>query len=433
MRTDIAIVGGGCGALWLHYWAIEAGLQSCLLSSVAGLGGFATSNGQNRLHSGAMYVLAGQTGLPCEAMIRECAESRRLMKEVLGSRFDQLVAGSRGLYLFHSEAETSEAETRLSSYPQLMWRRLNRREDDDTLNKLASVFAAHRWAIETEEPAFDQALSLTAIAELCGRRRGANQHIAFGHPSEVSLTSFSGGWEVSVGGVPAVRATRVVFALGAYNQAMEARLRGLMSADQAHRAEIDRTLIAVWRPQLFDIPVAIQRPRIDDGSVAGHITLLPQGGSTTITTGMRMATRSVLDPADFSVWTQTLRGLGELLRSEIQPNLYEKLPPLEIRVCQKTNNIAKEGTSHPYSQFGKRHYNWHSPPENPDIFFYSPGKWTLAARGGQQFISTVALDIHLKQLDQQNLQLVDQVSSTALNLSSPSKWPSFDVRDIGDA
>ena len=79
MKTDLAIVGGGCAALWLYHLASQMGRDVRLIHPRRGFGGYATTNGQNRAHTGVMYVLANKDDEAVSRMIAECSINRRIV------------------------------------------------------------------------------------------------------------------------------------------------------------------------------------------------------------------------------------------------------------------------------------------------------------------------------------------------------------------
>src|ERR1700724_3484163 len=56
MHCDVAIIGGGCGALWLSYELARRKRSVVLLEASPDLARYASTRGQNRLHNGALYA-----------------------------------------------------------------------------------------------------------------------------------------------------------------------------------------------------------------------------------------------------------------------------------------------------------------------------------------------------------------------------------------
>lgn len=387
MDIDLAIFGSGCGALWLLREFTRRRYKAIAFAESSSLGAFASTRGQNRLHSGAMYVVANEPQPRLSNMVQACQRGGALLQEYIAEHAPGARSQEESIYAYSNESAYNDAVYCLrQSTPSIAFDC----HRTDTLPRRFLDFLELRsnasWIITTDETSFDSSAILTALvselsamhAKLVQTRQAL---------TGVHIERRDSEWAITIDGAT-YRAGAVVFACGVLNSHfMKMHMEEEPAAtDEWFHRTTDRSLIRVLNSQLSRRIISFQNA----GNVA-HLALTPTGCTTAITTGGEFDVGEVKDVNDLRPWRDGdipfVRALGSCL-----PHLgVNSQVGIHAYACQKHNNFDHPNNSHPLSSYGRRHFSWLASNTSPTAYFYCPGKWTLAALAANEFADAFAI------------------------------------------
>jgi hypothetical protein len=138
----------------------------------------------------------------------------------------------------------------------------------------------------------------------------------------------------------------------------------------------NETAIMVVHRRLFPRIISLQ-----EVENVQFLTLIPFEEATSVAAGT--------EPRELRVYPDVLPLMSErdnvaVAMQNRLPRLGEFLPvPTHFYGREKNDNNNHPDNSRPLSQYGTRHYFWIEPQCLQNIFFYCPGKWTLASIGAK--------------------------------------------------
>jgi hypothetical protein len=231
------------------------------------------------------------------------------------------------------------------------------------------------------EIAFDSELLLSALAREAAKF-GAKFLTDSPSVAELETVDVDGGWSIRHEHREIVRSKVVVYATGTLRFPLLERLlpksRDSFQVD-AFGASTNKSLILVIHAPILKRVVCLQGVK-----GVNFIACMPMGDRTSITFGIRPT--GLRDPSDMQVRDEPelFNRLARTLVSSM-PGLGPMLPlESHFYMCQKIDNIRHP--ANPYRDMGVRHYFWLESAEIPNIFFYTPGKFTIASVAAKAFV-----------------------------------------------
>jgi glycine/D-amino acid oxidase-like deaminating enzyme len=366
MKTQVIVLGGGCGGLWLVHELARQHYASVLMDG-PNIGGYASTRNQSWLHTGAFYALANQVDI-----VQQCVRGRDTLlkfcdKWARGAVEDQSrsKARSRCLFLFEELRQAKNFGKRLKdlSLEAEILEGSELKKLEPILSSRASGSAVPRYGVRTLDAPFDSYRIMRGLVNAA-----FSYGVAFYRsiPGDLSTISVSGGnvgqdWSVSCGTFTA-EAPIVVCAAGALN----ARLLH-KSTGSAAGLTVQKCLVAVFHQRLCENILVVRN--VD----SGQPNLVPFAGGTTVNLGA--LDRVSLDDDD-KLWPEPYADFTRQL-THFLPGIV-KYPGCGVHfyVCQKLNNTNDQRNQYPLDDRGARHFFWLETQQN--FFHYYPGKFTTA-------------------------------------------------------
>ena len=369
MKVQVAILGGGCGGLWLlHELARD---YSCLLVDSQVLARFASTRNQGWLQSGAFYAMIGE-----DEAASECGRGSDEWQNFCDQHCPDAVETDSGcLVLFATKEEAEETAQKLERVLQLTPRLVNRA----TFLKLEPVLHPAqqlRYGLLTGDHHIDTYRALTEVRDQ-SLAHGARFHLAETGLEALQISHAHGLWEIRDGTQEIAQAQILVYATGALTPLLLQRQTGNECG-----LSIQNALVAVLHQRICHNLLLVQT-----GDSFG-LNVVPFHGGASI----NLARKDWLidDPFDdeIRVEADTYAELADNLMWFV-PGLLEYLPcQMHFYVCQKLNNTDHLSNPYPDSKFGLRHYFWIKPKDA--LYCFSPGKFTTAPIAAQELAAVLA-------------------------------------------
>lgn len=382
MHYHATIVGGGCGGLWLLHELVERGYRATLLET-GQLGRYASTHGQNRLHTGALYALV-------------YGESQGRLIAASSAGFDDLIRFSERyapgailrdspgcLYIYQNEERFNTAVSNIGKNSGTGLRPLSQVEINSSEFEDVKILVPYlRHALISPEVVFNPELLLSSVASR-SLRQGATIISTLPSFDKLHIVQSNNGWSIQHAGAEILTSNVVIYAAGILNAFILERLLTLhkdVNLVSTFKNALDLTRISILHEPLLKRIVCFQ-----DVTTLGHISAMPIGNTTSITSGGG-GMNELIDPSDVSVPNQPgYEGILAEMVTRCMPGILRSFPiPTHFYMCQKVNNV-----DHPLNPFrgaGARHFFWIEPTELPNVFFYTPGKWTIATVAAKTFV-----------------------------------------------
>jgi glycine/D-amino acid oxidase-like deaminating enzyme len=380
MRCDVVIVGGGCGGLWLLHECLSRNHSAVLLEHSSQLGRFASTHGQNRLHTGALY--AAVAGGKYSNLVKASVAGFDDLRAFSAAHVPDAIKPGPGCLYVYPEDGFSEAVINASTLPEARLRPLSSEEinsaDFDDVRRLVPEI---KNALLSPERPFDSELLMRAVLKR-SVELGAQFLQTSANFSQLELLNKGERWSVREGGREPINAKVVIYAAGVLNASIVETLLPIHNEPtlvSSYKQSINKALITVLHEQVLDRILCIQNI-----PVLSFVASMPVGGVSSIT--FQGPARRILDPADTTVpdEPELLNMLGRTL-GRYMPGIVQYLPmKAHFYMCQKLENFAHPLNLH--QGLGDRHFFWIEPPATPNVFFYTPGKWTIASIAAKQLI-----------------------------------------------
>jgi glycine/D-amino acid oxidase-like deaminating enzyme len=366
MECAAIVLGGGIGGLSVLYELASAGYD-CVLVESGGLGRFASTHGQNRLHIGAFYaVIGGDTGPT--GVAQACTDGAAAMRAFCAEFCpDALKTEARCLYVFETTTDMEEARRRIGRLgvsPRTVGAR-QLRQLEPILNSADRLTCG----LLVPEVPFDSFQIMGALLDVA-TRRGARFYESACDLTDLRVTYEKGEWKLEDGRESLV-ARVVVCAAGAKTPQM---VRALTASDAD--MVVQESLVLV-------LPgVACGRVLSVRGRARLSLDIIPfQGGVTVTASGSDVVGEAGPD------YSAMLVRLGERLQHFV-PGLIPNAPTLvRAHKCEKLNNGNDSRNRFPARRHGERHYFWIEDPEG--FFWFSPGKFTIAPLAAKRLTAEV--------------------------------------------
>lgn len=398
MDAEVIIVGGGCGGLWLLYELAKRRHSAVLLEDSDLLGRKASTRGQNRLHSGAMYVL-GHIGpdrrdTPLNNLVAACREGSRQLREFsLAYAPRGILNEPRCLYLYPTETSFHAANIRAEPFKStvpietITGQEFQKKDFADVRLLIPNA----EYGFLSEEVSFNAYELLSAVQHLA-ESQGGQIHRVAGPLIDLELSATQSGWKVCDAKNGNFQAPVVVCVAGAVNPAIMSRVIGELAGrpddidDMDQHLKPNSTLITVVHQRLFPRIISLQ-----DVANVRFLALLPLGEATSVVAGTKtQELRDLRDGPPGLSDRDDVDDVAVALQNHL-PLLGKCFPVLPIHFyrCHKIDNNNHPDNSHPLETFGSRHYFWIEPKCLQNTFYYSPGKWTFAALGAEKLADVI--------------------------------------------
>lgn len=364
--TQVVVLGGGCGGLWLLHELVSTGYPS-LLIEYGNLGDFASTHNQSWLHSGALYaVIAGETERegntklsPLWTTAQACRpafeEVRRFYPEALESQ-------SECLFLFDTEGGAKVAQQQIRELdPSIRTEIIDQHGIAKAEPMLAPVKRLEAGLLTQDLP-FNSQLILARLAERA-TAKGADFHISKSGLKNIKV-SRQDRWMIKDQDFVATAQT-LVSATGA----LIPEMREVLGDDDETEMKKDYCLVAVLHQRICNRIIVT---RTLDSRL---LNLVPFRGGTTVNLG------SMDKPHPREIGLKLYEFMAERLTQYV-PGLRQLECQAHFYICEKIANIST--SSHPKEKYGKRHYFWKDAGNS--LFHYYPGKFTLAPIAAKEFV-----------------------------------------------
>jgi L-2-hydroxyglutarate oxidase LhgO len=367
LETQVCILGGGIGGLWLQYELAEQGFDSILVDSNE-LGGYASTRNQAWLHSGSYYaVIGGNTDN--NSVARVCETSSKLLKQFSSKYCPQAIDENSGcLFVFDSDRARDKLFGRISSL-DISIRKV---EQDFIQQREPLINSSHfPFGIHSNEGSFDAHAILEALATLC-TQAGNRIYISEAKllDAVIKYDQQRSRWQIEIDNQH-ISTRGLVTAAGVLNPALLAKING-RTADMP----IERSFIGVFQERVTNGIVVMRHSKL-----RGTIMFGPTAGKTTVNVETEnIDTHSV---GNLQLNSDVLNNFANRLGQ--YTNLSES--EMYFYICEKLNNTDDARNPFPRSKHGNRHYFWTE--EEHGFFCFYPGKFIAAPLAAQKLVSTI--------------------------------------------
>ncbi len=336
-EADIAILGSGCGALWLSYEMARRGF-SCILIENGPVSAYASQRNQSWLHTGALYATIAseeQDEAKREAfrvLARECLKSaatiRRFSRRYCPSALDWT---SGCLFLYENEDKADRAESMLQSYG------LAPRRFRESIELLEPILRGSplKVGLATPDIPFEASRLLKTVLNLSISQGTQIVDCAQGLDT---LRIQQDDLQVLVEGSKIrIRARALVAAVGALANKLPAPYKW------THPVSAQRCTVAVLHKRVCNRMLVIR------SSSSKFLNLVPFRGGTTINLGSR--DRMMVDCDDQHIDELSLDEIAQSLNTYCPGLMRSNSTRMHFYVCQKVAYAGREPRS-------TRHYFW---------------------------------------------------------------------------
>ncbi len=375
LETQVVILGGGCGGLWLLFELSRNSIQALLVEHMS-LGRYASTRNQSWLHTGALYgVILSELGTEDEGLrttARACRSSFAEIREFCSrSCPDSLEHSSECLFLFNDKMGVARAQDELRRLG--IWSELLNQAEVERLEPVLSPTALLHYGLKTEDKPFDSHRILAALmheaSALGGRFYGSRCELA-----QLQISNDGHAWVVR-DSTTEVTAPVLVCSSGALIPKMLSTIQGQTGME--YGIEVQKCVVAVLHHRIC------QRILVIRDRESNWLNLVPFTGGTTVNMGL--VDESPAEVNDVEVPLSLYPEFVEKLRLFVPGMIRSVACGVHFYVCQKIRNT--ERSSHPARSFGFRHYFW--VPAGNNAFAFYPGKFTLAPLAARNFVRSL--------------------------------------------
>jgi hypothetical protein len=321
---------------------------------------------------------------------------------------DAISEGPGCVYLYPDEQKLANAVANGHEFPETGVRRVSDQEirsaDFEDVRRLVPE---GRYAIISPEVAFDAEKLMSSLAFQASIR--GVRFMNTSSLTDLDLVQTSDGWTLRESGDEIVKSQIVVYAAGILNGFIAGRLlpmHGDKALVTALKDAINKTLIVILHSSALGRILCLQE--LED---VAYVAAMPVGGALSLTFGAP-APRRVEHPSDADVPSDPdlLRVLARAIVNAM-PGLEKRLPiPAHFYMCQKIDKVDHPLNNFTGKEFGMRYFSWIEPTRLPKVFFYTPGKWTIASVAAKSFADC---------LERGSVRRRDSVNKAAVGCAAP--------------
>jgi hypothetical protein len=379
IEKQVAILGGGCAALWLLYELSQRGFEAILIDHHM-IGKFASTRNQSWLHTGALYaVSASKQESSLLHLAKTCRSEfprvRQFCEKYVPNAIDHK---SACLFLFSDHESSVQAAARVTQLGigcrELKTSEIIAREPGlfDASPPLG-MRTAPTAGFETDDFPFDSNAILVAVAQRAARMGG--DFLQVQRPlNELRYDRIDNSWNIE-DDQHQIRAQICVCASGALIPEF-----GEMFAIRTGNAafEIQKCIVAVLHKRICTNIIVFR------DLLSNYLNLVPFEWGTTVNMGASDRQRASV--GDLLIEPQKYKEFADKLFL-FTPGVTQQVPiPCHFYICQKLGNV--NDSSHPVSSFGHRHYFWREEQEN--FFLFYAGKFTLSWAAARSLLDHLA-------------------------------------------
>jgi len=369
MQKRIVILGAGCGGLWLAYEFLERKIATLLIDT-SPYAAYASTGNQGWLHSGALFAIGND-----KKTAQACDEGFKLLK-TFATKYAPDAVGhqSRGLFVFGNKLTRDKAADTLA-HSRIKARVLERSQIEALEPNLRPADLV-RYGLRTPDVPFDPHQILKAlVGRLVSFGNRFDQHYA--DLREIDLSPQNGGWLIQAGG-KRYTADVVICAAGVLNPILSNKF-----FRSQRKMPMHKSVVAVLRRRVCNNIVVVRRWESE------ILNLVPFADRVTVNFGR--TDKEIHDPGDASHWPDAIPPMARQLTNYVPGLLALAGCEANFYVCQKLGNCDGAFCSHPAKDFGNRHYSWIR--EGKGVFFYNPGKFTIAPVGARALADEITSEI----------------------------------------
>jgi glycine/D-amino acid oxidase-like deaminating enzyme len=355
-ETQVCILGGGIGGLWLQYELARQGFDSVLIDCKE-LCGYASTRNQAWLHSGAYYGVIGGT-TDAHGVARVCEVSSKLLKQFCADCCPHAIDEHSGcLFVFDSERARDKLFTHISPLNVNV-----QRVDRSFIEKKEPLINSEYFpfGIDSAEGSFDAREIAKALQAQCG---GAGSRIYISRAELLEATIHHdvsrSQWSIQIDDQH-FSAKTLVAAAGVLNPALLAKING-RTADMP----IERSFIGVFDRRVTKGIVVLRHSKL-----RGTIMFGPAADRTTVNVEEENIDTHII--GDLQPGPIVLENFAN--RLGVYTNLTEA--QMHFYICEKLNNTDDARNPFPRAKHGNRHYFWTE--EDNGFFCVYPGKFIAA-------------------------------------------------------
>jgi len=366
LSSDVIILGGGCGGLWLLYELAQRGISATLVAD-GGLGGYAATRNQSWLHSGAVFALINPYNT---AMVSSCQESSSLLRSFCEANgCSSALSGPGALFLFRNQQKAVLGVERANnlSLTSPGHSGLICREQIESIEPGLALAEGFNWGLHTIDLTFDSHSLLTAIAARAIQKGGniIDSQIPL---VNMSVTRVRGIWTITTDS-KTLRSPILICATGALIPQMARKL----SPNLQMPFNVTRCVVCVIHKRICDRIISFQ------DRVANLLTLVPFGSYTIAGMPLKDTSSSIALNEPYNT---------ELAVAQFQETFSLFLPSMTLGVnihtytCYTLNN--PQGSSHDVRKYGLWYYFWLE-ANRKQLYYYYPGRFTLSPLAARTF------------------------------------------------
>lgn len=371
--TEVAILGGGCAAIWLSY-ELTRQHYSCTLIEDGPMGAHASQKNQSWLHTGALYsvVAAEEDDQTKREAFRELAKAcfksstdiRRFARRFCPSALDWR---SGCLFLYEDEGLADKAESMLQSYG------LAPRKFHEGIELLEPILRGSplKVGLATPDLPFDAGLLLQTVLNL-SISRGAQVADSKQALQSLRIERQNEYWIIR-GNRIHIRAKVVIAAVGALANSLTSPL------SLQKPLQMQKCTVAVLHRRVCNRMLVVRSRN------ARFLNLVPFRGGTTVNLGLN--DESLDACTDYDPPKEAPRQIAKSLALYCPGLARNKAIGAHFYVCQKVAYMGSVTRS-------PRHYFWFPLQDHPVYYFY-PGKFTLASLATKNFVREITRHLNV--------------------------------------
>jgi glycine/D-amino acid oxidase-like deaminating enzyme len=201
--VELCIVGGGCAAIWIGYYAAQLGLQVVIVAENPAAG-FGSTRNQGWLHSGALYA-----AYDLDDVARQCRDATKIVESICPEAISQ-----RGSY-FVVRGDRERERVVSGCVRNGLWCNVpSRREVRNREHLLSHLVQSdpELRCVETSDRVVDTTMLLTTVLRHAAE---AVEWVSVGTVTDLEIGGRDGGWTVRLpSGTDVVTARALVLAAG---------------------------------------------------------------------------------------------------------------------------------------------------------------------------------------------------------------------------